>query len=166
MITKQKKQEIIEKIREHFGRAKSFIIVNLENLDVEKERGIRRLLKEKNCLFEVAKKTLILKAAPAFPFVDEELKKPFALLWDFTDGLNVFKSLLHLKKAEVELNILGGFYEGTKLSEDDVWEIAKLPPREELIQKLAYVINIPQKLVSNLLFPLQKLTFTLSAIKK
>lgn len=168
MKTKEEKKEIIEKLKEKLDKSKSFILIDLTNLKAEIEKAFRDLLKAKGCQFEVVKKTLLYKAAEDFPFSDQELKKPFAILWDFQEGVLVFKSLLEEKKdLAFDFNVLGGYFEGKKLNQEEVWEITKLPNKEELIGKLAFSLSsLPRKLAFSLNFPLQKLSFALSVIKK
>ena len=167
MITKEKKQEIIKKFQENYSKAKSFVILGLNNLKVETERILRETLKEKGCLFQVTKKTLIYKAVPDFPFYDDELKQSFAILWDFNDGLSVFKTLLIEDKLGIKLKIIGGYFEKQKLTENEVWQIAKLPSKEELVAKVLYSLKIlPQRLSFDLAYPIKKLVFALSTIKK
>lgn len=168
MKTKEEKKEIINKLKDRFEQAKSFILLDLTNLKAEIEKPLRDLLKEKQCQFEVVKKNLLYKTKKDFPFTDEELKKPFAILWDFQDGISVFKTIFQSKKElAFDFQILGGYFEGKKLSESEVLEIAKLPSREELLTKLAgSLINLPQRLAFSLKYPLQKLSFVVSSIKK
>ncbi len=168
MKNKEEKKEIIERLKKEFEEAKSFILIDLKNLKAEVEKNFRDLLKERGCKFEVTKKTLLYKAKSDFPFSDEELKKPFAILWDFQDGLSVFKTLLEEKKnLDFDFHPLGGYFEGKKLKSEEVWEVAKLPSREVLLGRIvSSLISLPQRLAFSLKFPLRKLNFSLSAIKK
>jgi len=168
MKTRKEKEKLIQKLKEEFERAKSFILLDLTGLKADIEKALRDLLKESGCQFEVVKKNLIYKANKDFPFNEEELKRPFAILWDFQDGLKVFHSLrLSKKNFDFNFNVLAGYFAGQKLSEKEVWQIAELPSREELLSKLlGSLLALPQRLAFSLRFPLNKLHFALSAIKK
>jgi large subunit ribosomal protein L10 len=168
MKTKEEKKKIIQRLREIFEKAKSFILVDLTGINGEIERNLRETLKENNCQFEVVKKSLIYKAKPDFYFRDEEIKKPFAILWDFGDGISVFRVLSQISKnLDFKFNILGGFFEYQKLNPDQVWEISSLPGKEELISKIiSSLLNPLQRLAFSLKYPLLKMKFALSSINQ
>jgi ribosomal protein L10 len=78
-----------------------------------------------------------------------------------------FRSLKILIKEGAQIEILKGYFEGKVLSKEEVLEIINLPSKEELILKILQNLKSQvYRLTYALEFPLKKLTFVLSQIKK
>jgi ribosomal protein L10 len=90
MKTKKEKEKIVKDLVEKFKLARGYLLVSLLNLKTLEQKKIRDILKENNSLFQVVKKTLVYKANPDFPFSDNELKLPFAFIWNFDENLSGF----------------------------------------------------------------------------
>jgi len=164
--TKKEKSKIIESLKTKFKKNPGYVIFSLLNLDGETLQTLRLQVKEKRGLIEVAKKTLIYRSNPEFPFSEEELKEPFGFLWLLDENLSALKTLKDYKKEE-KIKVLGGYFRGKKLSSRDIWELVDLPSREELISKLIFSLSLPlQRLTYDLKMPFSKLLLILSAIKK
>lgn len=166
-MKKEKKQEIISDLKQKFENSSAYALFSLLNLSAENLEFLRREAKKNNGLVQVVKKTLVYKINPEFSFADEELKEPFAFLWSFDEDLKVFKVFNQAKKQEIEIKILGGYFSKRKLSSKEVWELASLPSKEELLAKLLSQLKSPLfHLDLTLTSPLKKLVLILSAIKK
>jgi ribosomal protein L10 len=83
---------------------------------------------------KIAKKTLIYKSNPEFPFSEEELKEPFGFLWLLDENLSALKTLKDYKKEE-KIKVLGGYFRGKNFPLE-ILELVDLPSREELIPNL------------------------------
>jgi len=167
MRTRREKEKILKDLVEKFKSAKGYLLISLLNLKTPEQNEIRDVLKENNSLFQVVKKTLVYKANPNFPFSDSELKLPFAFIWNFDENLSGFLSLKNLFKEGIKIEILGGYLGEKVLSKEEVLEIINLPSKEELILKILQNLkNQLYRLSYALKFPLRKLTFVMSQIKK
>ena len=167
MKTKKEKEKILKDLVEKFKSARGYLLVSLLNLKTDEQRKIRDILKKNNSSFQVVKKTLVYKANPNFPFSDEELKIPFAFIWDFNENLSGFQSLKTVLKEGISLEIVRGYFQGKVLSKDEVLEIINLPSREELISKIFQNLKGQfYRIHFALGFSLRKLIFVLSQIKK
>lgn len=167
MKNKKDKQDIVRQLRERFEKAKGYILINLSNLKGNSQFLLKEILKSQNSLFQVAKKTLIYRANPHFPFKDEETKIPFGLIWEFDENLNSFRALKTIKEKGLEINIVSGYFEGRVLKAEDVVRFSELPSKDQLISNLAYSLkSLNYRLNFTLAFPLKKLISTLSLIKK
>jgi len=167
MKTKKEKEKILKDLVEKFKTAKGYLLISLLNLKNPEEKKLRDVLKENNSLFQVVKKTLVYKANPSFPFSDNELKLPFAFIWNFDNNLSGFISLKNLFKEGTKIEILGGYLYEKVLSKEEVLEIINLPSKEELLLKVLQNLKSQiYKLNYNLSFPLRKLILILSQIKK
>ncbi|MCS7200944.1 MAG: 50S ribosomal protein L10 [Patescibacteria group bacterium] len=166
MKTKEEKQNILRDLRDKFSKATSIIVVNLKGLKTNDQRKIREVLRQSECIFQVAKKTLIFKVKPDFPLSDEALKFPFALIWGFDHSASAFRSLKLLKNGGITLDIAGGYLMDRILTTEQVWQLSELPTKEELIQKLSGILKHQiSNLVFSLKFPLQKMVIILSQVK-
>ena len=167
MKTRKEKEKILKDLVDKFKAAKGYLLVSLLKLPADSQKRIRDLLKENNSLFQVAKKTLVYKANPDFPFTDEELKLPFAFIWNFDENLSGFQALKNLKKEGIELEILKGYLQGKVLTKEEAITLINLPSKEELIIKLiGNLKNQIYRLDNALKYPLNRLVLLLSQIKK
>jgi len=167
MKTKKQKEEVLKDLVEKFQSSTGYLLINILNFKTQSQKKIRDLLKENNALFQVAKKKLVYKANPNFPFADEELKTPFAFIWSFDENLSGVLALKELKKEGIEIDILKGYLWNRVFSKEEIEQIINLPSKEELILKVLQNLKGQiYRLSYDLKFPLQKLTLILSSIKK
>jgi len=167
MKTKKEKEKILKDLVEKFNSNRGYLLISLLNLKTADQKKIRDVLKENNSLFQVVKKTLVYKANPGFSFSDEELKLPFAFIWNFDENFAGFQSLKNLIKKGIKIEILKGYFQGKVLSKEEVLEIINLPSKEELILKILQNLKGQvYRLTYTLESPLKKLTLVLSQIKK
>jgi large subunit ribosomal protein L10 len=89
------------------------------------------------------------------------------LIWNFDNNLSSFQALKKLAKEGINLEIISGYAEGKILSKDEALAIINLPSKEELMSKVVQNIKgLMYKMDYTLQFPLKKLIFILSQIKK
>ncbi|GIW65205.1 MAG: 50S ribosomal protein L10 [Candidatus Parcubacteria bacterium] len=166
MKTKEEKKRILEDLKNKFNQATGYILVNLLNLSTKDQKKVKDVLKQNNSLFQVTKKTLVYKANPNFPISEETIKFPLGFIWNFDDSISAFRSLKAIKKDGVNLSVISGYLNGKVLTKEEVWELAQLPSKEELIQKSITGLKTPIfSLVFSLKSSLQKLILILSQIK-
>lgn len=167
MKTKKDKQKIIQDLKDKFQSTKGFLIINLLNLDTLTQNKLKTFLKNNNAFFQVAKKTLVYKANPNFPFKDEELKFPFAFVWNFDDKFSSLSVFKNLKNDGIDIKIVKGYLWNQVFSEDEIQKIIDLPSKDELIIKLIQNLKGQiYKLNFSLKSPIRKLIFIMSNIKK
>jgi len=144
-ISKQKKEEIVDKLKGAFKSAKALVFVNFKNLSVGNTTEMRRSLKNEGVSYTVAKKTLTRRAlddqkfegdAPELPGElaiawSEDLTAPARGIWNFG------------KKFPDTLKILGGVFEGKYMSAPEMEEIALIPGLDVLRGKFVNIINSP-----------------------
>ena len=152
-ITRAKKEEIIEKLKEAFKNAKSLIFVNFKGLSVSDATAMRRALKSEGVSYMVTKKTLANQALDAHKFkgTKPELEGELALAW----GEDLVASARGVHSFEVKfpenLKIMGGVFEGRFMTAAEMNEIAQIPTLEVLRGKFVNIINSPiQRLVVGL----------------
>lgn len=157
-ISRAKKEEILEKLKQALKSAKSLVFVNFKGLSVSDTANMRKTLKSEGISYMVAKKTLTQRALADAKFEGETptLDGELALAWGDDDtaparGVHSFK-----EKFPESLKILGGVFQGRFMSGSEMTEIAMIPSLDVLRGKFVNIINSP----------LQRFVIGLSEISK
>ena len=144
-ITKEKKKEIVEKLKNILAKSKSVVFVNFHGLKVSEITDIRRKLREENNGYFVAKKTLVKrvleesKVPGDTPSLDGEL----ALVYG-EDSISPAREIYSFqKKFKENLQILGGIFEGKFKNMEEMTELAKIPSMDALRGMFLNVIHSP-----------------------
>jgi len=149
-ITRQKKIDIVARLKEGLAKAKSVVFVNFHGLKVADATALRKELRSKDVGFTVAKKTLIRRALEGGAWEGEapELAGELALAYG-ADPLTPAKSVYDFSQpVKDNLKIVGGIFEGKYVSAELMLQVATIPDRQGLYGKLVYVLSSPlQKLV-------------------
>lgn len=144
-ITRQKKEEIVEKLKGALKEAKSLVFVNFKGLNVTQASEMRRALKGEGVSYTVAKKTLTHRALDTGKIEGDkpELEGELALAWgdDLIAPARGIQSFV--KKFPEGLKILGGIFDGRYMSKVEMEEIATIPTIEVLRGKFVNIINSP-----------------------
>ena len=145
-ITKEKKQDIVAKVKDVLENAVSVVFVHFKGLSVGDTSAMRKSLKEEGVGYYVAKKTLIERAlnergyAGSMPDMPGEM----ALAWSTKDPTSAARGIFdHGKKHKDTLSIMGGVFEGGFLSASEMNSIATIPPVLVLRGMFVNVINSP-----------------------
>lgn len=145
-ITKEKKREIIENLKNILKDSKSIVFVNFHGLPVSNETEVRTKLYIDNIGYLVAKKTLVKRALIDQKISGEtpELNGELALVYGGEDitaparGIHEF-----IKKNKDNISILGGIFEGKFMNKEEMTEIAAIPRIEVLYGQIVNLINSP-----------------------
>lgn len=145
-ITRQKKGEILDKVRGALSGAQSVAFVNFHGLTIAAMTAVRRKLRESGVRFIVAKKTLIRKALGEMSYEGgvPEFPGELAIAWSDSDPLAPAREVHSAgKKLEGTLAIIGGVFEGRFMDKPAMLSIAAILSRETLYTKLVYLFNSP-----------------------
>ena len=142
-ITKQKKVDILEKLDESLKDAETIVFVNFHGLPVGETTLFRKKLREAGVGYYVAKKTLVKRALEAKgvkgtqPSLDGEL----GLAWS-GDPVASAKGVYEFAKLHKEkIALLGGVYQGTYMSKEEITGLAAIPSREVLLGQFVGMLN-------------------------
>ena len=152
------KQAAVAEIAESFSESAGAVLTEYRGLTVKELQDLRRSLGA-NADYAVVKNTLAKLAAKdaGIDGFDELLTGPTAIAFIKGDVVEAAKGLRDFAKANPNLVIKGGVYEGKPLGAAEVAKLADLESREVLLAKLAgamtaslsqalYVFNaLPQK---------------------
>lgn len=152
MKTRAQKQQNLEALTEQFQKASAAMLVGFNKLTVGKDLELRNQLREAGVRYEVVKNTLARKAAVGTPFEQaaEHFKGVTAVALSDGDPVNLSKAISRFTKANPDIfSFKVGIVEGKVVELKDVEAIASLPPKEELISKIMFLINCQaQRLVT------------------
>jgi large subunit ribosomal protein L10 len=154
-ITKEKKTEVVEKIKSIAKEAKTLVFANFKGLTVAEVTEMRKSLRAQGIGYTVAKKTLLRRGLEAGGFAGEvpALEGEVALAWgpysaEATKGeedelapareIGVF-----VKKFGDHLSFVGGMFGGKFVGKDEIVSISAIPGTEALRAQFVQLINSP-----------------------
>lgn len=152
--TRQQKKEIVDNVAEKIKRAKFLIFTSFSQrgkrgLNFAAMEKLKKNLKEASAEYMVLKKTLLNLALEKFSLSREvkaeELSGSVAVLFGYGDLTEAIKILHKLSKENEALVYFFGLTPNDKkvVPKDLLVELANLPSREILLQRLAAVIHFP-----------------------
>ena len=143
-ITKAKKQDILAKLETVRDSAESIVFVHYKGLTVANTTAMRKDLREKGVGYFVAKKTLMKRAFGStftgeMPNLDGEIAIAYS-----TDAIAPAQNIKEFSdKFKNNLSIVGGVFQGVFNNQDEMIEIASIPPLQVLRGMFVNVINSP-----------------------
>lgn len=144
-LTKEKKIEIVEKLKKLIKSAKSLVFVNFHGLNVADVTTLRKKLRAENIGYMVSKKTLLARAFAEEKFEGEipALPGEIALVYG-NDSLAPSREIYNFHKDHKEvIKIVGGVFEGKYMDAAAMLSIATIPGREVLLAQFVNLINSP-----------------------
>jgi large subunit ribosomal protein L10 len=144
-ITREKKKEVIDNLKDLLKDAGSVVFVNFKGLKVSDATQVRRKLKTEGVSFLVTKKSLAKRALDdnkiegVQPELDGELGFVYGKdLIAPARGIYEFQ-----KKLKDSLAIIGGIFEKKYMSKSEMEAIASIPPLKTLHAQFVNIINSP-----------------------
>ncbi len=144
-INKEKKGEILSKLKKIVKDSASVVFINFHALPVAESSQIRKALREKGVGYTVAKKTLTKKALSeggidgTMPDMPGELGIVYG-----TDSLASAQGVYEFqKKLDKKIQILGGVFEGKFMNQSEMVTIAQIPGLQTLHAQFVNLINSP-----------------------
>ncbi|OFP76424.1 50S ribosomal protein L10 [Rothia sp. HMSC066G07] len=134
----QEKIAAVSELKELFEASNAVILTEYRGLTVAQLKELRRALGAET-EYAVVKNTLAAIAAKeaGIDAFEGHLQGPSALAFIKGDLIDAAKGLRDFAKANPQLIVKNGYYEGAALSEDDVKRYADLESREVLLSKVA-----------------------------
>ena len=152
-VTKEKKAEVLEKLRKIVKNNGSIVFINFHALPVSESSALRKSLREKGVGYTIAKKTLTKKAVSEGKFAGTmpELPGELGIVYG-TDPIEGARGVYEFqKKLDKKIQIVGGVFEGKFMTKDEMIVIAQIPGMKTLQAMFVNLINSPiQRLVIGL----------------
>jgi large subunit ribosomal protein L10 len=169
-MLKSKKTEVIATLQEKLGRAEFNILTDFKGLKVAEITQLRRELKEAGGELAVVKNTLLKIAAAdtETALLEKFLVGPTAIVLGYQNPVEIAKIVSKYAKDKPDNFILkAGVLGRSVLTDKDLVDLSKLPPREVLLAKLLGALQgVPTSLVSVLAGVIRKFLYTLKAIEE
>ena len=133
-VSKQKKQETIEELKEMLGRSKAVILSDYRGLSAKQMSQLRNKLRPFGGRMLVAKNTLVLKSLEelGLPQPEDLLQGPTALSMIFGELNEPVRALLDFARETDVLKIKGGLMGAHLMSVQEVQMLPQLPAPEVL----------------------------------
>ena len=159
MLTKEQKHEQSLLLRENLDGVTTLFLLENHGLNVNDVNRLRSEVRKSDATYRVVKNTVVRLAVEGTDMegITPFLTGPKVLAYTGGDGVALAKVLKDFIKKHPELQFEQAFLEGQILEAKDAEKIAELPSREELITKLAYLLQSPiRRLAVALNAPLQQ----------
>ena len=153
----QEKVNIIDNIVNYLNLSMNFIVFNYSGSNVENFTKLKHKLIAKNCSLDVFKNTLLKIAFKKCGYEKDVLDKLVgqnAIIFSFSDNFYSFQEIYNYQKVNKISKILFGMLNNKIINKKKVIEIAKIPSFDNLLIKFC----------GSLLFPVQKLLFSIKNI--
>lgn len=144
-ITKDKKKEIVARLKKVISDSKSIVFVNFNKLLVKEASEIRRALNKENTNYLVVKKSLIGKVLGDAKIEGDAPKFAGELALVFGDDQLVPAREIYgfQKKLENKVSIVGGIFENQFKSLEEMVSIATIPSLQTLRGMFVNIVNSP-----------------------
>jgi large subunit ribosomal protein L10 len=144
-ISKNKKKELIEELKEKLSKQKALVFVDFTGVKVKDFFAFRKKLKEDNNELKVMKKTL---AQIAFKEkgINVDIKKmqgEMAFIFGYKDEISSAKKAWQFSLENKNFKILGGIVGNEIFDVEKMTALAQLPSKEELLGRLVGSIAAP-----------------------
>ncbi len=145
-ITKAKKQDILAKLEKVQQSADSIVFVHFKGLTVANTTAMRKSLREQGVGYFVAKKTLMERAfgekyEGTMPQLDGEIAIAYS-----EDAIAPAQNVKEFAgKFKDNIAIVGGIFQGVFKSQEEMIEIASIPPLQTLRGMFAQLLNSPRQ---------------------
>ncbi len=160
MLTKEQKHEQSLLLRENLDGVTTLFLLENHGLNVNDVNRLRSEVRKSDATYKVVKNTVVRLAVEGTEMegITPFLTGPKVLAYTGGDGVVLAKVLKDFIKKHPELQFEQAFLEGQILEAKDAEKIAELPSRDELITKLAYLLQSPiRRLAVALNGPIQHL---------
>jgi large subunit ribosomal protein L10 len=144
----QRKASVIEEIRDRLEAAEAAVLTEYRGLTVSDIAELRAALRPAATDYKIFKNTLARRAAGDAGLTDllDRLEGPIAIAFVRKDGgdpVTAAKALRDFAKTNPNLVVKGGILGPRVLTEADLDALADVPPREQLLARLAGGFQAP-----------------------
>ena len=152
-ITRDKKEELLNRARDIFSNSKTAVFVHTKGLSAQNTNIMRSEMVQEGVRYAVIKKTLALKALSETTVSGDQPDLEGELSIAYGDDLIAPARLVRTfeKKHKDSVVIMGGIFDGAYMDQGAMSEIANIPDTQVLRGMFVNIINTPiQQLASGL----------------
>ncbi|MGA1997666.1 MAG: 50S ribosomal protein L10 [Bryobacteraceae bacterium] len=151
MKNKDDKKKDIDALRQDLEKSKNLFVTGYEKLRVGQDFELRKVVRGAKGKYRVVKNSLAEVASEGTPAgqVLKNLRGMTSVAYTFDDPVALAKALTTYAKTNPSFTFKAGVVEGRVIDVKAIQDLASMPPREEILAKLLYLINAPaQRLVT------------------
>ncbi len=145
MKKRSEKQQNLDQLKSDLAKVSTVILTTFQGITVEEDTKLRRAVQSAGGRYRVVKNTLAERAGsgtPAEPLL-QNLAGTNSIAYTETDPVALAKALTKIAKDVPAFKFKAGVVEGRVLSIQEIQQLAQLPSKEELISKLAFLLQAP-----------------------
>lgn len=168
-MTRSDKAAIIEAIRQRAERASFMALTDFKGMTVEELTGLRNSLRKAGGEYCVVKNTLakIAISSSSHATIKDKLRENCGVVLAYEDPVPVAKALSDFAKQSKLFRLRCASLNGREMVAAQIEELAKLPPREQLLARLLGTMNaVPTQFVSLFANIQRGLLYALKAIEE
>lgn len=147
MMTRAKKEQEVQTLKEKFSKAKGAFIVDFKGMKVEQVTTLRKKLNQAEAEMKVVRNTLAKLAYKEHPAVDAALSGSMsgtnAIVFSYGEVNAAAKTLADFAKDVEVLQIKTGMMDGNALDENKIKFLASLPGKDQVRAMFLGVLNAP-----------------------
>ncbi|MBK9247075.1 MAG: 50S ribosomal protein L10 [Ignavibacteria bacterium] len=146
MVTKEKKQELVDELVGLLRGAKGLYLVDYSRMTVKDSNAVRSELTKKGIKFKVAKNTLILRAMKevgGFDIPEDKVIGQSGLALGYADPIAPAKIIREFSEKNNKLQLKAAVIEGQVFDGSQLKQISELPTREDIIAAILGSLNSP-----------------------
>ena len=138
------KKAVVVEVAAEVAKAETIVVAEYRGIQVASMTKLRAKAREQGVYLRVLKNTLARRAVADTPFAGLADQMVGPLVYGISaDPVAAAKVLFDFSKADDKIVIKAGSYDGKVLDAAGVGQLASIPSREELLSKLAYVMQAP-----------------------
>ena len=151
MKSKDDKKKDIDALRKDLEQSSNLFVTGYEKLRVSQDFELRKVVRGAGGKYRVVKNNVAAKASEGTPAAQvlRDLRGMTSLAYTSSDPVALAKALTAYAKANPTFTFKAGVVEGRVIDVGAINDLASMPPKEEILAKLLYLINAPaQRLVT------------------
>jgi large subunit ribosomal protein L10 len=151
ILTREQKQQEIERLRAELSKALSVFLLNFEKIPVAEDWELRRQVRAAGGRYSVVKNTLAMRASKgtSAESLMQALAGPTAMASTEDNPVALAKVLAAYAKANPNFAFRSGWLEGRVISVAEIAELVQLPGKAELQAKIMYLAGSPARGVAS-----------------
>ena len=150
-VTKEKKIETADKLASELQGVSNMIVGSFAKMKVSQDFELRKTVRNAGGKYRVVKNTLARRASKGTQVEGalQELKGVSSIAYTKGDPVALAKALTKYAEDNPEFSFKAGVVEGRVVNIADLKALAAMPPKEEIMAKLLFLMNAPaQRLVT------------------
>jgi large subunit ribosomal protein L10 len=153
MKKKEDKKKDLDSLRQDLKKSRNLFVTGYEKLKVSQDFELRKTIRAAGGQYRVVKNNLAEIASQGTPSeaVLKGLKGMTSMAFTINDPVALAKALTAYAKTNPSFTFKAGMVEGRAIDIKQIGDLANMPPKEQIIAKLLYLINSPaQRLASTI----------------